>query len=63
VVISYTAEGRGLRVIWIDSEETGTTKVHEAAYNAQFAVGLPVSDLARTTLMADDRLIDPAPSG
>jgi hypothetical protein len=57
-VISYTAEGRGLRVIWIDSEEPGTTKVQEAAYNAQFAASLPVSDLARTMLMADDRLID-----
>lgn len=34
------------------------TKLQEAAYNAQFAAGLPVSGLACTTLIAEDRLID-----
>lgn len=42
----------------LDSEERDTTKLQEAAYNAQFSAGLPVSGLARATLITDDGLID-----
>jgi len=34
-----------------------TTRLQEAAYNAQLAAGLPVSDLARAVLIEDDGVI------
>jgi hypothetical protein len=41
-----------------DSRGRKTTKLQEAAYNAQLAAGLPISALARAVLIKDDRLID-----
>jgi hypothetical protein len=53
--------GRGTAAALHNHSELGgikTTKLQEAAYGAQFAAGLPVSDLAGAVLMHDDRIID-----